>query len=128
MRIPSDISYIRKASAEIEDFLKSRSVDDSLVFDIRLCVEEAIKNAIIHGNRNDKKRAVFISYSLKGKRFEIEIEDQGNGFDPCKVPDPTLKENLLKAGGRGVFLIQKLMDEVKYNDNGNKVFMTKLIK
>jgi serine/threonine-protein kinase RsbW len=125
MKIPSDIKYIRKVSAEVEDFLKSKNVEKSLIFDIRLSLEEAIKNAIIHGNKNRKGLSVFITYSLKGGSFTMEVEDQGAGFDPAGVPDPTLEENLYKGGGRGVFLIEKLMDKVRYNDRGNKVFMLK---
>ena len=127
MQIPSDISYIRKTSTEIEELLRSKNVDDSVIFDIRLSAEEAIKNAIIHGNKNDKKLHVFVSYSLKGNKFTIEIEDQGKGFNPGRIPDPTLEENLLNVNGRGVFIVHKLMDEVKYNNKGNKVSMVKFI-
>jgi len=129
MRIPSDIKYIRKVSLEIEEFLKSKNVDESNIFDIRLCVEEAVKNAIIHGNKSDSELPVFISYSLQDEKFVIEIEDKGTGFDPELVPDPTKGEYLSRAGGRGVFLINKLMDEVRYNNNGrgNKIFMVKSI-
>jgi len=128
MQIPSDITYIRKASREVENLLRSNNVDDSLIFDIRLSIEEAIKNAIIHGNKKNRKLPVYISYSLKDNKFNVEIEDKGSGFNPGEVQDPTSNENLLKEGGRGVFLIQKLMDEVKYNDRGNKVSMVKYIK
>ena len=128
MQIPSDIKHIRKASSEIEKFLGSANVDSSLIFDIRLSVEEAIKNAIIHGNKNNGKLPVFISYSLEGNKFHVEVEDRGNGFNPANIPDPTLDDNLLRAGGRGVFLIERLMDEVKYNDRGNKLFMVKSIR
>ncbi|MBL7157459.1 MAG: ATP-binding protein [Candidatus Omnitrophica bacterium] len=129
MKIPSDIKYIRKVSTEIENFLKSKNVDKSEIFDIRLCVEEAVKNAIIHGNKNKKDLPVFISYSLEDGRFAIEIEDKGKGFDPGKVPDPTKEENLLTEGGRGVFIIRKMMDKVRYDNSsrGNKVFMVKFI-
>ena len=108
--------------------MKSHDVDESVIFDIRLCVEEAVRNAIVHGNKSNRDLPVHISYSLEGDRFTVEIEDQGRGFDPDKVPDPTLEENLLKGGGRGVFLIYKLMDEIKYNDEGNKIFMVKYIR
>ncbi|NQU95107.1 MAG: ATP-binding protein [Candidatus Omnitrophica bacterium] len=128
MRIPSDIKYIRKVSAEIENFLRSKNIDESYIFYIRLCAEEAIKNSILHGNKGDKGKSVFITYSLKGDKFNMEIEDEGSGFDPLKLPDPTKNENLLMEGGRGVFLIQKLMDKVEYNDRKNKVSMIKFIK
>ena len=128
MQIPSDITHIRKASREVENFLRSNNVDDSLISDIRLSIEEAIKNAIIYGNKKNRKLPVYISYSLKDNKFNVEIEDKGSGFNLGKVPDPTCNENLLKEGGRGLFLIQKLMDEVKYNDRGNKVSMVKYVK
>jgi len=127
MKIPSDVSYIKKVSSEIEAFLKSANVKSSIRFDIRLAVEEAVKNSIIHGNKKNKELPVVITYLLEGGKFTIEIEDRGMGFKPEKVPDPTHTKNLTKAGGRGVFLIMKLMDEAKYNDRGNKVFMVKFI-
>ncbi len=115
MRIPSNIKYIRKVSAEIENFLRSKNIDESFIFDIRLCAEEAIKNSILHGNKENREKSVFIAYSLKGDKFSMQIEDEGHGFDLEKLPDPTQKENLMMEGGRGVFLIQKLMDKVEYN-------------
>jgi len=127
MKIPSDISYIKKIINNVEKLLRSRNVSDSDVFDIRLCLEEAIKNSILHGNKGKRDRKVFISYTLKDNTFTAEIEDEGKGFDPSKLPDPTKDENLLREGGRGVFLIQKLMDQVEYKGRGNKVFMVKSI-
>jgi len=127
MKIPSDIKYIRKISKEIENFLKPHKVSDSVLFDIRLCFEEALKNAILHGNNAKRDLPVFVSYSLNKDRFTMEIEDQGKGFNPDKNPDPTKGKGLLKEGGRGVFLIQKLMDEVEYCGRGNKVVMVKYI-
>jgi serine/threonine-protein kinase RsbW len=128
MRIPSDISYIRKTSKEIEKFLKEHSVSESEIFDIRLCAEEAIKNAIIHGNKEKKNLFVNISYGFDDGKFIMEVEDEGEGFNPGELPDPTEKENILKSGGRGVFLIYKLMDKVEYKGRGNKAFMVKSIK
>lgn len=128
MKIQSDIKHIRKASAEIEDFLRANKIDESAIFDIRLSVEEAIKNAILHGNKGRKGLPVSISYELRGGKFTVEVEDAGSGFTPAELPGPTKDENLTKAGGRGVFLMQKLMDEAKYNARGNKVSMLKYVK
>ena len=127
MHIPSDITYVRKVSSEVENFLKKEDVDNFDIFDIRLCVEEAVKNAIIHGNKEDRNLKVKFSYKLKNCEFIFEIEDEGKGFDHTKVPDPTCEENLLKTGGRGVFIIGKLMDKVNYKENGTKIYMTKTI-
>ena len=128
MKIPSDIKHVRKASAEIENYLRSKKIDESIIFDIRLSVEEAIKNAILHGNKGQKDLSVLVSYLLNGKEFTVEVEDAGSGFAPAGLPDPTKDENLAKAGGRGVFIMQKLMDETKYNARGNKVSMLKYVK
>ncbi len=127
MKIPSDTKYIRSISCEVEKFLRSKKIDESDIFDIRLCIEEALKNAIIHGNKLNKEFYVFISYALKGNEFVVEIEDEGVGYAPAEVPDPTKEENLLGSGGRGVLLINKLMDQIKHNEKGNKIIMTKYI-
>lgn len=128
IRIPSDIAYIKKVISKIEHFLKPYHVDKDTFFDIRLCMEEALRNAILHGNKGDKNLPVLISYSFKDGKFIVEIEDKGTGFKPTKLPDPTEDENLLREGGRGVFIMHKLMDEIKYSDMGNKVSMVKYIK
>lgn len=125
--IPSDINYIRKTSKKIARSLTPLGVDESTLFDIRLCVEEALRNAMVHGNRSKKSLTVKVSYHIDKNRFEAVVEDQGSGFDPGKVPDPTIEENMLKYGGRGVYLIRRLMDEVEYNDRGNRVKMVKYI-
>ena len=109
-------------------FLKEHKIEPSVIFDIRLAAEEAIKNSIIHGNKSDRKKQVSISYSLDDNKFKLAIGDEGEGFRPFELPDPRDEENLLKLGGRGVFLINALMDEVKYNDSGNEVSMVKFIR
>ena len=125
--LPGDLRYIRKTSNKIVRSLKRSSVDESTLFDIKLCVEEALRNAMVHGNRSDKGLVVKVSYRIDKDRFEAVVEDEGSGFDPEKVPDPTVEENMLKYGGRGVYLIKRLMDEVEYNDRGNRVKMVKYI-
>ena len=128
MKIPSDITYIKRVSSQVEDLLKANNADESDMFDIRLCLEEAIKNSIIHGNKGDKTLTVLINYTLDSDKFTIEIEDQGQGFNIAGVPDPTTEDNLLKEGGRGVFIIRKIMDKAEYNSSGNKICMVKFLK
>lgn len=128
LEIPSDIKYIRKASSGILEWLQPRKLDDSVLFDIRLCVEEVVRNAITHGNNNDKGLKVLVSYWLEGDSLIIEIEDEGRGFDLGEVPDPTIEENIMKGSGRGVYLVRKLMDKMEFNDKGNKVRLTKYLK
>lgn len=127
-KIHSDIRYIKKISKEILKLLQYRKVDESVQFDVRLAAEEAIRNAIVHGNHSDKKLPVAVSYTLDKNKIEIEVEDRGEGFDVKKIPDPRTKDYVMKEGGRGIFLMQELMDRVKYNEKGNKVKMTKFFK
>jgi len=128
LKIPSEIRYIREVSAGILKWLEPRKLDESEVFDIRLYVEEAVRNAITHGNNCDKALNVLVNYWFEGDDLVIEVEDEGKGFDPDKVPDPTVGENLMKGGGRGVYLIRKLVDKMELSDKGNKVKLTKHLK
>jgi serine/threonine-protein kinase RsbW len=128
IEIPSDIRYIKKISKEILELLQRQGVDKSVQFDVRLAVEEAVRNAIEHGHQYDKKLPITVSYAVAEDRIEIEVEDRGKGFDVKQIPDPRTEEHIMKEGGRGVFLIYRLMDKVQYNKKGNKVKMTKLLK
>ena len=120
---------MREVSSSILKSLESHKIDEETFFDIRLCVEESVRNAIVHGNSNDKKRFVKIDYWLEGdNKFIVEIEDEGAGFNHKDLPDPTHEDNIIKGSGRGVYLVLHLMDEVKFNDRGNRVTLTKYIK
>ncbi len=110
------------------DSLKPLGIDESKAFEIKLCVEEAVRNAIVHGNKSDPRRQVKFSYWVEDGELNIEIEDEGGGFKPELVKDPTKDENLTRNSGRGVYLIKKLMDRVEYIEPGNKVRMSKRIK
>ena len=96
------------------------------VFGVRLALEEALVNAIKHGNRMDPDKSVRIGCQVCDKQVRIEIEDQGSGFDVSDVPDPTEDENLEKPGGRGIMLMRSFMSTVEYNASGNRLVMTKL--
>ena len=128
IEIPSNIEYIRKTSEEILGVLQRLEINKSIQFDVRLAVEEAVRNAIVHGHRDNKGEPITVSYTADEDKIEIEVEDKGRGFDLDKVPDPTIGENLLKGNGRGILLIHKFMDKVKYNKIGNKVKMIKFFK
>ena len=128
IKMPSDIKKIRKVIARIVDLLVERNVDKSHMFDIRLSVEEAIINAIEHGNKKDKNLIVDISFAIDDEKIELAVEDQGRGFDHTKMPDPTTNGNVLRAHGRGVYLIHKLMDRVQYNDRGNRIKLIKYLR
>ncbi len=95
-------------------------------FGIRMAMEEAIMNAIDHGNRRDPSKTVHIVIRLTSARFFAKITDQGDGFDPLKLPDPTLEENLENSRGRGVMLIKRFVDSATYNQKGNSVELRKV--
>lgn len=96
------------------------------VFSVRLALEEALVNAIKHGNQMDPAKKVRIGCRLEQEKVWIEIEDQGEGFDPLDVPDPTTDDNLERPCGRGVMLIKAFMTSVTYNDSGNCIIMEKV--
>ncbi|MDD5680722.1 MAG: ATP-binding protein [Candidatus Omnitrophica bacterium] len=125
IEIPSDVGYIKKVSYELLEHLKRYGVDKSVQFDVRLAVEEAVRNAIEHGNHYNKELPVVIRYIVDSKKITVEIEDKGEGFHLKNIPDPSEGDNLLHEGGRGVFLMHKLMDKVVYNEKGNIVKITK---
>ena len=127
-KIPSDPKYIRQASDKVLDSLKDLKLDEGVLFDVKLSLEEAIINAIKYGNNFDKELPVSISYSIGSDRIEITVQDRGKGFNHTDLPDPTSNDNILRQGGRGLFLIRNLMDEVKFNDSGNEIKMVKFLK
>jgi serine/threonine-protein kinase RsbW len=126
--IESDLGNIKHAVDQIRGVLESIGVDESDMFDIRLCLEEALINAIKYGNKFDKSKKVRIDFNYKDRKATISIEDNGRGFNLNSVPDPTTDENILKGSGRGVFLIKHLMDSLESNKEGNRITMVKHLK
>ncbi len=124
--IPSDLTAAHQIQVEIEQILqKASAFDEREIFAVKLAVEEALVNAIKHGNQMDPDKSVRVLYELKSDHLEIRITDQGPGFDPGDVPDPTAPENLERPCGRGLLLIRHYMTEVQFFDNGNTIAMTK---
>ncbi|MDD5423704.1 MAG: ATP-binding protein [Candidatus Omnitrophica bacterium] len=125
--IPSDPEYIKDASEKVLGFLEGLELTKEILFDIRLCLEEAVINAIKYGNKLEKAIPVSIRVSFSEGRLEIMVKDCGKGFQYSDIPDPRSSKNILKHGGRGLFLIRNLMDEVVFNDSGNEIKMIKSI-
>ena len=123
--ITSDLGDARRIQDEIEEALQSNGYGERDIFSIRLALEEALVNAIKHGNQMDPNKKVNIDYSVNPELFQIRIEDEGPGFVPEEVPDPTDPENLDRPCGRGVFLIKNFMTSVEYQGRGNIIFMSK---
>jgi serine/threonine-protein kinase RsbW len=123
--IPSDSSEARRVQEEIERQLKACHFSEREIFSVKLALEEALVNAIKHGNQFDPNKKVHIAYHIKPERFDVHIADEGCGFDPTAVPDPTAVENLERPCGRGLMLMRHYMNEVSFSSSGNSVFMTK---
>ncbi|MBI4335349.1 MAG: ATP-binding protein [Candidatus Omnitrophica bacterium] len=125
-RIKTDIKAIQPVMREILDALKG--INSDIVHDIKLAAEEAIINAMKHGNRCNENLSVMVDFEYNNEKAAIAVQDEGTGYDYARVPDPTLDENVTKGHGRGVFLIRRLMDEVHFNNSGNRVEMVKYLK
>jgi serine/threonine-protein kinase RsbW len=94
------------------------------VFALKLAMHEAIVNAFKHGHKElPASTPVRVRYAVEALHVELEIEDQGPGFDPQAVPDPTLEENIERGSGRGLLLIRAYMSRVEYNAKGNRLLM-----
>ncbi|MFA6142927.1 MAG: ATP-binding protein [Candidatus Omnitrophota bacterium] len=128
IEVPGEIKCIKDVSSEVLNMLSPYDIDNDRLFDIRLCTEEALRNAIEHGNDCNKKLPVKISCWVDDGKVNIEVEDKGSGYNPGLIPDPTDNGNLMKNSGRGVYLIKRLMDEVKFNKAGNVITMMKRIE
>lgn len=122
--LPSDLGLLEA----VVSYLITRSLangfdDPRLDFNFRVSVTEALANAILYGNDGDPEKTVRVEVNVDPHRVEVTVIDQGGGFDPRRVPDPTSPENLEATGGRGLFLIRHLMDEMSFNERGNIVRM-----
>lgn len=111
----------------LEPYLKSIrqqvGFSDDQLSRIRLSVNEAVTNAIMHGNKEDPSKKVRITAEFQENTLKVSVKDEGSGFDTSSLPDPLQNKNLLKESGRGIFLIKQYTDEVDFSDNGTKLTM-----
>lgn len=112
LSLPSRIETVAAAAAAVAEFVGRFGVSDDAAYGIDMAVREAVTNAVLHGNRQDENKTVEIVLKSLPDAVEISVHDQGHGFNPEDVPDPTATENLLKTSGRGIFFMRTFMDEV----------------
>ena len=124
--IPSQRGAGQEIVATILEQLQTQQWSERDVFSVHLALEEALVNAIIHGNGLDAEKQVELKCQIGPERFSIEIRDQGAGFQANDVPDPTDCDNLERPCGRGIMLMRSFMTTVEYNEEGNCVSMEKL--
>jgi serine/threonine-protein kinase RsbW len=125
MRIPSTYEAARSVEDTVLRELDRHGYDQVSTFAVKLALEESLNNAIKHGNGLDPEKIVDVDYDVNGQRVRIIVADQGSGFDPASVPDPTADENLDKPCGRGILLMRAYMDEVCFSPCGSRVKMIK---
>ena len=124
IRIESRLTNLAVVEKAIDTFTKDTSISRDSYGKILVSVMEAVNNAIIHGNKSDQTKFVEIELKMTNGSLTVVVQDEGAGFKHIDVPDPTQPENILKASGRGVFLMKKLADEIEFNKKGNCVIMT----
>jgi len=125
LRVPSDVACIE----EVVDLLMRHCCSGGwlcrkLRFNLRVAIAEALANAIVAGNQEDRSKWVQVQAEVCGDRIRVEVTDQGPGFDPASISAPVLPEDLDRPNGRGLFLIRHLVDDVSFNAQGNSICMT----
>jgi len=124
VRLPSDVNLVDEAVEVVTRHLEAAFVDRHTIrFNLRVALAEAVANAILYGNCEDPAKGVGIRVLFGRNAVEMEVTDEGGGFDFRHVPDPTLRGNLMRPYGRGLFLIRQLVDEVRFNEAGNSICM-----
>jgi serine/threonine-protein kinase RsbW len=123
--VPSSHDSVLSFVERLSRLLKKNNFDDRDVIAIRLAVEEALVNAITHGNRLNPAKNVHVNFNIGPTEFSIRIEDEGDGFDQCIIPDPSVRDDLQDPKGRGLLLIQHSMDAVQFNARANVVTLVR---
>ena len=123
-KIESNILNLRIVENAIDEISTEIGFNQDNNGKILVSTLDAVNNAIIHGNKKDESKSVEIEISFKRSILRISVEDEGMGFKPKEIPDPTKPENIENLSGRGVFLMSKLADKIEFNEKGNKVTMS----
>lgn len=113
----------REAERKLKAILATLAIQNTEEHNLMVAASEAINNAVMHGNKNDAAKRVFVEIIYKDRNITLEIQDEGGGFNPDNLPDPLLPENLLKPSGRGIHIMKSLMDSVKFDftSKGTKI-------
>jgi serine/threonine-protein kinase RsbW len=124
LRLPSDVTCIEEAVELVtRHCLAGHAATRTIRFRLQVVLSEALANAILRGNREALDKWVEVRAELRDDLIRVHVTDEGPGFDPASVPEPLEPDQLDEAGGRGLFLIRKLVDAVQFNDQGNSICM-----
>ena len=115
LRLPSCVEAVDEAASAVAGLVRRSGISEEVAFGIDMAVREAITNAVVHGNKLDETKVVEIDVRSSPDSLEISVHDQGQGFNPETVSDPTKEENILKTSGRGIFFMRTFMDEVDWS-------------
>ena len=126
--VPSDPEAAGQPKDEILDELRACGFTRDETFAVKLALEEAFSNALKHGNRGDCSKCITVRYAVTPEKAVIVVRDEGCGFEPEAVPDPTHPDRLPLPNGRGIMLMRAYMDSVEYRDRGREVYMCKVRK
>jgi serine/threonine-protein kinase RsbW len=124
LRLPSDVNCIEEAVELVtRHCLAGHQATQTARFRLRVVLSEALSNAIVQGNREDRTKWVDVRAELVPDAIRVWVTDEGAGFDPASIPEPIRPEQLDEARGRGLYLIRKLVDVVQFNERGNSICM-----
>jgi serine/threonine-protein kinase RsbW len=123
--LPSDVSLMNGVLQYLMERVAKLGLIKPERSNLFIALDEAFVNAVKHGNHNDPRKLVRITAELSAKEARFTVEDEGQGFNVQEIPDPRDPANLFKTSGRGVLLIYNIMDEVQYNERGNRLTMVK---
>lgn len=122
LQLPSTMESIARLESLVEEISERYHVSEDTFANMMTCLNEALINAIVHGNQSNASKTVYVNAEVKDqKRIIWTVADEGPGFDYNNIPDPTAPENLEKLTGRGVFIIKHLADQFIFNARGNEV-------
>lgn len=128
LRFTSRIEAVAEAAAAVSEFMNRVGISEDVAFGIDMAVREAVTNAVLHGNKLDSAKIAEVDLKKSPEGLEINVRDQGKGFNPNQVADPTKDENLLKTSGRGIFFMRNFMDEVVWTVNPDGGTTVRMIK
>ncbi|MCG8700819.1 MAG: ATP-binding protein [Bacteroidales bacterium] len=119
--ISSKIDNLREVEKAIDEISSEFNFKEEKYGNILIAALEATNNAILHGNKLEEEKDVEVLFKIEENLFSIKVKDQGIGFDYENIPDPTAPENIENVSGRGIFLMEKLSDKIKFEENGSVV-------
>jgi len=124
LTVPSDVTVVEEAVELVARHLEAAFVDRRTIrFNLRVALAEALANAILYGNAGDETKRVRVRVLFGRHTVQVEVSDEGGGFDYRLLPDPTLPFSRMQPRGRGLYLIRQLVDEVSFNDTGSSICM-----